>query len=69
MNIGLTGPELNLAGLYSVVVRNLGIITTSSSEAMIQASMIHLMLNRMRPDASAKKAEFRYERKPMKKGA
>jgi len=43
--------------------------TTSSSEAMIQASMIHLMLNRMRPDASAKKAEFRYERKPMKKAA
>jgi hypothetical protein len=33
LNIGLTGPELNLAGLYSVVVRNLGIITTSSSEA------------------------------------
>jgi putative transposase len=43
--------------------------TTSSSEAMIQASMIHLMLNRMRPDKSTKKAEFRYERKPMKKAA
>jgi DNA-binding beta-propeller fold protein YncE len=33
LNIGLTGPELGIAGLYSVVVRNLGIITTSSSEA------------------------------------
>jgi putative transposase len=43
--------------------------TTSSSEAMIQASMIHLMFNRMRPDASAKKADFRYERKPMRKAA
>ncbi len=33
LNVGLTGPELNLAGLYSVVVRNLGIITTASSQA------------------------------------
>ena len=43
--------------------------TTSSSEAMIQASMIHLMIKRMRPNASANKAEYRYERKPMKKTA
>jgi putative transposase len=43
--------------------------TTSSSEAMIQASMIHLMLNRMRPDTHAKKAKYCYQRKPMKKAA
>jgi putative transposase len=41
--------------------------TTSSSEAMVQVSMIHLMLKRLKPDASAKPAVFRYPRKPMKK--
>jgi len=43
--------------------------TTSSAEAMIQVSMIHLMLRRLKPDASARRAEFRYPRKPMKKPA
>lgn len=41
--------------------------TTSSSEAMVQVSMIHLMLKRLKPEASAKPAAFRYPRKPMKK--
>ena len=41
--------------------------TTSAAEAMIQASMIHLMLKRLKPEAP--KAPFRYERKPMKKAA
>jgi putative transposase len=41
--------------------------TTTSAEAMVQASMIHLMLRRLKPDASAARAEFRYPRKPMKK--
>lgn len=43
--------------------------TTSSGEAMVQVSMIHLMLRRLKPDASARPAEFRYPRKPMKKAA
>lgn len=41
--------------------------TTPSAEAMVQVSMIHLMLNRLKPDASTKRAKFRYPRKPMKK--
>ena len=41
--------------------------TTSSSEAMVQVSMIHLMLNRLKPNAAARQADFRYPRKPMKK--
>ncbi len=41
--------------------------TTSSSEAMIQASMIHLMLNRIRPDARGRQTPFTYQRKPMQK--
>ncbi len=43
--------------------------TTSSAEAMVQLSMIHLMLRRLKPDASAPRAEFRYPRKPLKKAA
>jgi len=43
--------------------------TTASAEAMVQLSQIPLMLRRLRPDASAKPADFRYERKPMKKAA
>jgi putative transposase len=43
--------------------------TTASSEAMVQVSMIHLMLKRLAPDASARQAAFRYERKPMQKAA
>ncbi len=41
--------------------------TTSSAEAMIQVSSIHLMLNRLRPDPNAKKAPFTYAANPMKK--
>ncbi len=43
--------------------------TTSSAEAMIQVSMIHLMLKRLKPDTSRRQADFRYPRKPMKKVA
>jgi putative transposase len=43
--------------------------TTSSSEAMIQVSSIHLMLNRLRPDPATKVAEFTYTPNPMKKAA
>jgi putative transposase len=42
---------------------------TSSSEAMIKVSTIHLMLNRLRPDSNAKVAKFTYEPNPMKKAA
>jgi putative transposase len=41
--------------------------TTESAEAMVQVSQIHLMLRRLKPDAAASEAEFRYPRKPMKK--
>lgn len=40
---------------------------TESAEAMIQVSMIHLMLNRLKPDAEANQAPFHYQRNPMKK--
>lgn len=43
--------------------------TTSSSEAMIKIAMIHLMLNRMRPDPNSKVAKFTYSPNPMKKPA
>jgi putative transposase len=43
--------------------------TTSSSEAMIKVSSIHLMLNRLRPDPKAKAAKFTYAANPMKKAA
>jgi putative transposase len=43
--------------------------TTSSSEAMIKVSAIHLMLNRLRPDPKANAAEFTYQPNPMKKAA
>jgi putative transposase len=43
--------------------------TTASAEAMIQVSMTHLMLKRLKPDASTRQAEFRYERKSLKKAA
>ena len=43
--------------------------TTSSSEAMLQVSSIHLMLNRLRPNPNAKKPPFTYAAKPMKKAA
>lgn len=43
--------------------------TTSSSEAMIKVSTIHLMLNRLRPDSNTKVAKFSYARIPMKKAA
>lgn len=41
--------------------------TTASAEAMVQVSMIHLMLHRLAPDAAAPKAPFRYQRKPLQK--
>lgn len=43
--------------------------TTESGEAMVQASMAHLMLKRLRPDPSTRPATFRYERKPLQKSA
>ena len=43
--------------------------TSSSSEAMIKVSSIHLMLNRLRSDPNAKVANFTYPRKSMKKAA
>jgi putative transposase len=43
--------------------------TTASAEAMIQVSMIHLMLHRLAPDTDSPKAEFRYPRKPLQKAA
>jgi transposase len=43
--------------------------TTSSSEAMIKVSSIHLMLNRLRPDSNAKVAKFTYTPNPMRKAA
>ena len=43
--------------------------TTSSAEAMIKVSSIHLMLNRLRPDPNAKVAEFKYAANPMKQAA
>jgi putative transposase len=42
--------------------------TTSSSEAMVQISMIHLMLKRLRPDPDTK-GDYRYKRTPMAKAA
>jgi putative transposase len=41
--------------------------TTGSAEAMVKASQIHLMLRRLKPDASEQRAEFTYPSKPMKK--
>ena len=41
--------------------------TTALAEAMVQASMIHLMLRRLKPDASAQKADFHCPRKPLQK--
>jgi len=43
--------------------------TASSAEAMVQVSMIHLMLRRLKPAPTERRAEFRYPRKPMKKVA
>ena len=43
--------------------------TTASAEAMIQGSMIHLMVHRLKPDPTAPEAPFRYPRKPLKKAA
>jgi putative transposase len=43
--------------------------TTSSSEAMIKVSTIHLMLNRLRRDPDTKVAKFTYTPNPMKKAA
>ena len=39
--------------------------TPASSEAMVKVGMIHLMLQRLKPDPTTKVAPFRYPRKPM----
>jgi putative transposase len=41
--------------------------TTAVAETMVRSSMIHLMLNRLAPDPNARRAAFRYERKPLRK--
>ena len=41
--------------------------TTAMSEAMVQATAIRLMRRRLAPDATAKRAEFKYPRKPLQK--
>ena len=43
--------------------------TCASSEAMIQAGAIHLLLNRLAPKADRAANPFRYARKPMQKAA
>ena len=43
--------------------------TTSSAEAMITVSTIHLMLNRLQPDPNITVAQFTYAPNPMKKAA
>ena len=43
--------------------------TTAMSEAVIETSAIHLMLNRLAPDPNQPRAEFRYPRKPLQKAA
>ena len=42
---------------------------TTSSEAVVQVSMIHLMLRRLAPDNTHTQATFKYPRKPMQKAA
>lgn len=41
--------------------------TTAVAEAVIQVSMIHLMLKRLKPDPDATQAAFRYIRTPLRK--
>lgn len=43
--------------------------TTDVAETMVRLSMTHLMLNRLAPDPDARRAEFRYVRKPLQKAA
>lgn len=43
--------------------------TTESAEAMVQVSMIHLMLQRLAPDTQHTQATFKYTRKPLQKAA
>lgn len=43
--------------------------TTGSAEAMVQASVIHLMLHRLRPDHANAQAAFKYPRKTPQKQA
>lgn len=43
--------------------------TTGSAEAMVQVSMIHLMLHRLAPDTTRTRADFKYTRNPMQKAA
>ena len=43
--------------------------TTTSAEAMLMVSSIHLMLRRLAPDPTEKRAPFKYPRTPMAKAA
>jgi putative transposase len=43
--------------------------TTASAEAMVQVTMIHLMLHRLAPDKQNAHAAFTYPRKPLQKAA
>ncbi len=43
--------------------------TTTSAEAMLMVSSIHLMLRRLAPDPTERRAPFTYERTPMAKAA
>lgn len=43
--------------------------TTESAEAMVQVSMIHLMLHRLAPNRKNTQADFTYPRKPLQKAA
>lgn len=43
--------------------------TTESAEAMVQTSMIHLMLQRLAPDLNSHPVKFCYPRKPLQKAA
>lgn len=41
--------------------------TTASAESMIRVTMIHLLLQRLKPDNAVQRAAYRYERKPLQK--
>jgi putative transposase len=43
--------------------------STESAEAMLKVSMIHLMLQRLKPDPALSRPEFRYAPRPMQKAA
>ena len=43
--------------------------TTTSAEAMVQTSMIHLMLQRLAPDPNSHPAKFKYPKNPLQKAS